>query len=200
MEKTYAGGLRRRARRERKKHEFSKCQVSESCQNIEFSYYRPADFCGNMRPSQPRINPDHMSFTPIKISQKTVAQTQAALDAVNGAATAHTLYRAEDIVEISVIAENETVSLVGAKLHAIGASYQFFSGKELPRAHDWKRKITSVRLERRATGWFLVEVLELKIGHWCQRPVLTLTPVQDERAVNRVRATYRVSDVIKAVA
>ncbi|MBL0122916.1 MAG: hypothetical protein IPP88_09345 [Betaproteobacteria bacterium] len=86
-----------------------------------------------------------MSFTPIKISQKTVAQTQAALDAVNGAATAHTLYRAEDIVEISVIAENETVSLVGAKLHAIGASYQFFLGRNFrgPRleAQDYLGKI-----------------------------------------------------------
>jgi len=129
---------------------------------------------------------------PIKITTANAAALTAALLAVNGKATAHTMTRASELEGAAAQAELK-LSKLGLPVSARkGATVVRISGQKLPAAYKYKIRITQATLVRVATGWTLTELASVETWNG-GGSMLTLTAAQDERIVAGVRASYRIS-------
>jgi hypothetical protein len=129
----------------------------------------------------------------IRISEENIAAIEAALAAVNGKASTHCFTSFEEIAALAAVGEEKVADLLGAKKHAPGATLSARSGSAMPNSYDYRRKGTAVRLDRRATGWFLASVTETVLNNnGGGRPWVSLTPEQDARAVAVLRERYSV--------
>lgn len=129
---------------------------------------------------------------------KSDAAINAVLAAVNGKATAHTYTHASEIRQVVAEAEKQLHGLLGNNRLAPGATYKSASGDSVPKAYKYSRQGTEVILERRSTGWFLVDVRPSQLyerGGWT---ILELTPAQDEVAVARLRKQYQVKAEVQS--
>jgi hypothetical protein len=130
----------------------------------------------------------------MKINLKDTDAVQAALDAVNGRATAHTYNTPYFVHVVAREAERELARFNVPKAARKGARYVSQSSGNLPKAYKYTAIGTTVTLERGASAWFLVDVAACDI-----RPGaapfyrLTLTPDQDAAAVAALRKAYRVA-------
>ncbi|HAL39094.1 MAG TPA: hypothetical protein DCP03_13700 [Polaromonas sp.] len=129
---------------------------------------------------------------PIKITVQATNEIQIALRAVNGTATAHTLHDAVDIIDLAKQAEKTVVCLVAAKARAQGAVLVHTSGDSVARAYQNSRKATTVRLERRSSDWYLVDISEAKINTEAGKQKLWLSEAQDAFAITELRAQYSI--------
>jgi hypothetical protein len=129
---------------------------------------------------------------PIKIELKNAAAIEAELKAVNGKAHQHTYTDYSGIADIAETAEKKLVGLVGAKSRAPGAVVYATSGASVANAYDYNRKGTAVRLERRASGWFLTSITEATIYKDGGETHLALTAQQDADAVAFFRRGYMI--------
>lgn len=129
----------------------------------------------------------------IKITSAAKNEIQAALDAVNGTATAHTLHRAGDILDLAIEAEKSVVGLVGAKARAKGAVLVHTSGDKVSSGYKYGRKATRVTLERRTADWYLVDVAEAKIYSDPGKHSFWLTEAQDVAAITELHKQYSIS-------
>jgi len=135
---------------------------------------------------------------PIKIDAKNEAAIVLALGAVNGRAEAHAYTTFPEINRIANRAESKMIGLVGAQARAVGATVTSTSGNEMCNAYAKKnhgtRPATRVVIERRATGWFLIDAQRADV--WQQgggADVLTLTQAQADCAVSRLKEQFRIA-------
>ena len=119
----------------------------------------------------------------IKIVSQNAGLINSALKTINGKALEHTLSCASALINEVINAESRLISLIPKK-HCAGAKYFLVSGSKLPNSYKYSRKVTSLSLIRRSTGWWLVsgscfDQWPNQIGH----SRLTLTKEQGVKAV-----------------
>ena len=129
---------------------------------------------------------------PINIQYKNSEKITAALLEVNGRAGNHTFTGGWQIRALANDAANYLDDLGLSKARMIGAKASFVSGGEVPNAYKWKRKVTSVQLERRQSGWFLNSIESIEIWGNAPKPVYQLTSQQDDIVVAKLRSAYRI--------
>lgn len=128
----------------------------------------------------------------IKITAANIAAIQAALVAVNGRALNHT-FTADEILEDALSAEFKVIAMLGNKKDAIGATVYSRSGDKLPNAYKWSRQINIMCIERRASGWWLVGLVNSTVNDKSASYLrLILTAEQDAKAVARFKKSYGV--------
>lgn len=97
---------------------------------------------------------------PIKIDPKNAREIHAALDAVNGKARTFTVQMSSEVRAFAQEAEAQLAML--PKQQRVGA--RAVCRPEGPKAgYKYPAKSTGLALERRATGWFLVNVTETTV-------------------------------------
>lgn len=139
----------------------------------------------------------------IRITEENATAIEAALHAVNGTARQHSFTDYAEIAAVAESAEKEVVALVG-KTHAAGATWVETSGQAMCNAYAKKartRVATTVKLERRPSGWFLASITKTEIwqaggGAW----MLTLTQAQADRATEIFRRRFSVAPAAVAIA
>ena len=131
---------------------------------------------------------------PIKINASNAGKLNAAIALIEGKASARTL-NADDLAYIAEKSEAKTALSYLTKQQMTGARVTYRMGLSLPNAYKYRPEYTSVTIERRASGWFLVDAKRLP-GNNKQAEVygLTVSPEQDEEIIRRVR-TYSVKPV-----
>lgn len=129
----------------------------------------------------------------IKITKENHDKIQAALDAVNGKSWEHVYRFAREIIELTDAAEKKVIALVGSKKNAVGAIYTATSGAAVANRYNYSRIGTTVKIERGATGWFLVDVNRATLYNHAGGQHITLTTAQDAGAVAALRTKYRVT-------
>lgn len=116
-----------------------------------------------------------------------------ALDRVNVKCCAHT-FDYYDIYNLAIDAERQALALLGSVKAIVGVKISARSGKKLPNAYKYPRRVNTLTLERRASGWWLVELANVE--SWDKRATelkLTLTAAQDNVAIDRLRKGYAIA-------
>jgi hypothetical protein len=126
----------------------------------------------------------------IKITEENLAAIQAALNAENGKSTAHTLYRAADVLEVAAEAERCLTALVGSKKYMVGGKATYRSGEALPNAYKYPRHTTRLSIERRSSGWYLTDVVTFSEWRSAGGLSLSLTQEQDAIVIKKARSKY----------
>jgi len=141
-----------------------------------------------------------MAMKPIKITTESHDAIEAALHAVNGRAVTHTFRFPSQILDLAEAAERGLINLGIPKVERAGARFVARSGEKLPSAYKYVAIGTRVTLLRRSGGWYLIHAVATEIHPGeTPRAVLELTPVQDARAVEVLRRSYRVPEAEAAV-
>lgn len=130
----------------------------------------------------------------IKITEPNLDAVQAALDAANGRAHAHT-YTASDILALAQSAEAKLKSLrIPSRLRS-GATVRATSGAKLANAYKGRVIRTTVTLVRGSRDWFLTDAHALEQWPDASRPRLLIAtePVDPMRPGNaRAQQTYKI--------
>lgn len=140
----------------------------------------------------------------IKILQKNAKDIEDALREVNGKAHKHAYTTYREIEKCMLTAQAELNLLLYPKDH-IGARWVKTSGNHVARASRNMQEATTITLERRSTGWFLVELCAVQIGvSGGGYGQIYLTPDQERAAYERLSKQFLVyapveSDEIKSV-
>ena len=130
----------------------------------------------------------------IRVDADHATKIQAALDAANGGATAHTYTDADDILAMAAWAEGRLEKLGIAKSRRAGASVMACSGERVPNAYarlGRERAATAVHLVRRSEDWYLVSARRAVVWQDGGYRHLHLTRDQDAEAVAVFRSNYR---------
>ncbi len=133
-----------------------------------------------------RVNGDVYTLTPLGQSVKD------ALKKVNGKSEAHTFICLDQLNEVVCDAEDKLESIGLAKKYRAGARYTAVSGGSVPSAYKYSRTATTITIERRSTGWFLVHANDLTIYKDSGKGLMSLTKAQDEQAIAALRKGYLV--------
>lgn len=133
----------------------------------------------------------------IKIVADNAVAIESALAAVNRNATRHTYTTAEEIIDLAERAESTLFYLLARKADMKGAVLAATSGvRPLPNSYKNSRTVTHVKMERRSTHWWLVEVESGTLFQsQCGGTHLTLTKEQDARAVEVLRKQCSIARV-----
>lgn len=115
-------------------------------------------------------------------------QVEKALKAVNGRAEGHTYTTIFEINDLVKAAEARLAALDLPKPQRVGAIFYSTSGTDVPSAYKYSRAATEVRLERRASGWFLVAITSATIYKEGGKDKMVLTKTQADEAVKRFTA------------
>lgn len=130
---------------------------------------------------------------PIKIIRKNEESIDKALAKVNDQARAHTYGSMWDLTRLVKNAERQLSDYGIPKKIWKGVSIRSTSGDKVPNAYDRKghtRIATHVIIDRKATGWFLVNVQKTTVWQEGGGTGLHLTAEQDETAVKNLRSKY----------
>lgn len=133
-----------------------------------------------------------MASKKIKINIDNAQAINAALLAVNGKATAHTYCNAEDVIELAEKAEAEVIGLVGSKKGAVGAHVVFVSGLRVSNGYNYSREATTIAMERKSTGWFLIDIARENIYPEGGYSKIFLTENQHQLAIGVLLKKYSV--------
>lgn len=128
---------------------------------------------------------------PLHITESKRERIRQELEAANGNATEH-VFCTQHVFGLAEKAEAEILRYV-LKKDAPGARFHAVSGHPVAKAYSYVRTATEVLLERRPTGWFVVEIRPRKI--WPTQggeTELQLTHEQDILAVSSFRTRYSV--------
>ena len=117
----------------------------------------------------------------IRIAEENDDLIEKALEAVNGGAVLHTFCSFYEIEEMAKIFE-ERLSILQKKDWNY-AKFVAVSGKKVAKCYKYARKATKITIERRPSGFFLVDVAEEKIYEKPPKPELILTKDQDKAAI-----------------
>jgi len=130
-------------------------------------------------------------LTSIAVKPANAQRIAAALDKINGRARFHTA-SAGDVFRAARHAEDRLTALGVPARDRAGAVCDYVSGREVKRAYKYDRRLNTVKLLRRTTGWTMseVEIWDAGVG---AKPgiLLTLTAAQDALAVGKLRTLYR---------
>lgn len=121
---------------------------------------------------------------PLKITEQNAAAITTALDAVNGKARAHAFTEYADVASQADQAEKAIRRHVLAR-DATGAAWVAISGESVNNTYARKafdRVATRIVLERRASGWFLVDIGKTFIKQAGGGARLVITQAQAEIA------------------
>jgi len=129
---------------------------------------------------------------PIKVCEKNAFAIEAALRQANGKAVAHTFTTYAEIAKMAEFAERIAYALLGTKAAAIGAKAIAQSGEKLPNAYKWTPIITSVTLEKKSTGWFLLSANSIETHFGGKRVCIFLTPAQKDMAISKFKLNFEV--------
>lgn len=132
----------------------------------------------------------------IKITAENTAAIAAALLAVNGKALNHVYSTFNEIAEIAVRAEAR-LALILSKKELSGAKVIARSGGVVPNAYKYSRRTTLVTIERRSSGWFLIDLKAVDAYKEAGKTIDVLTVDQDSQAVARFRKTYTVTKPVE---
>ena len=126
----------------------------------------------------------------IKVTIENRAAIEAALAAANGRSNQHTFTSFIEIRTIAEEAEKSLLLLLESKSALPGACVVSRSGGAMSNAYKYSRITTKVLLARKTTGWYLetVSITEAYSERGFRR--LVLTPAQDQRAIEKLRACY----------
>lgn len=98
---------------------------------------------------------------PIKITAQNAAKIEDALKEVNGKATSFALTSFYDVFDISGMADDKLGHL--PKKEKKGTEVFYTPCGPYASAYKYGAKSTSIKMERRATGWFLTDVKEVTV-------------------------------------
>jgi hypothetical protein len=128
---------------------------------------------------------------PIKIEDKNGEPIKRQLAIVNGRHTQHTFADYLDVRLCVQKAEAKLHELIPAAKYHVGAQAVCISGAPVPKTYKYRRTGTRIRLERRASGWFLTEVEPVNLWQRDGGTVrVYLTAEQNEKALTLFRASY----------
>ena len=132
------------------------------------------------------------TIKPIKVSPSNASAITAALSDSNGTAMAHTYTEFWDISRIAGAAEAACRDILNVK-DIVGAKWSETSGDRCPNSYKHKRRATTVTIERRKSGWFLIAISVTEVWQEGGGPGrIILTPAQDEAARARFATRYSV--------
>jgi len=131
----------------------------------------------------------------MKINLSNTDRIEDALLKANGAAREYTFTTAEELRALAAEAERKLGALLTRyDLHR-GARYCATSGAPVAKSYRKDRIATRVTLERGTEDWFLVDVTRVQLyPDQGGGRLLTLTPEQDQNAVERLRKSYVVGE------
>ena len=133
------------------------------------------------------------AIKPIKIAESNATAIEAALQEVSGKALDHAYTEFWEINRIVHAAEAACRDLLHVK-DIPGAKWTETSGGRCPSSYKYKRRATTVTIERRKSGWFLVAVSATEVWKEGGGPGrLILTPEQDEAAKAKFATRYSVA-------
>ena len=135
--------------------------------------------------------PSAPAMEAIRICPAKQPAIRAALQTVNGRATAHTLTTFREIEDLAKDAERALQQLQLAPRDRVGAVYTHVSGAPVAKGYTYKRPATRVTLHRRTGSWYIANIEAAEV--WAQgggRPRLTLTSQQHAHAVELRRKHY----------
>jgi hypothetical protein len=117
----------------------------------------------------------------------------AALERVNVRCVQHT-FDDYDVYNLAIDAERQALALLGSIKAIIGTKANARSGKKLPNAYKYARRVNTITLERRASGWWLTELANVESSDKRATELkLTLTAAQDTIAIDRLRKGYTIA-------
>ena len=133
------------------------------------------------------------AIKPIKVTGSNAAAIEAALKSVNGKAWDHAYTVFREISHMTTVAEAACRDILNVKdIH--GAKWTETSGDRCPNSYKYKRRATTVTIERRKSGWFLVSVDATEVWKEGGGPGrLILTPEQDAAAKAKFATRYSVA-------
>jgi hypothetical protein len=132
------------------------------------------------------------SLKAIKISPENRAAIEKALRVVNGRASQHCFDRYSEIIEIVGEAEQWLTDKLPKKLWR-GTQYEQQSGRVLAKAYKYAARTTTIRIERRASGWFLRAITPSTLwpdSHPAEN--VFLTKAQSDEFLRRAQTQYEV--------
>ena len=128
---------------------------------------------------------------PIKITAANAAKINAALDAANGKATSHTIRSWVLVDTIAEAAESRLAAL--PKAQRKGATLVHVPAGPSASAYKYAAQTTRLRMERRATGWFLVSAERAEVYPRApQRDVMTISSEQRDEIARRAVAEFNI--------
>lgn len=123
----------------------------------------------------------------IKITPENAEKIEAALLAVNDKAVEHTYTCYADILGVVAEAAAKLSAILPAK-NFPGAKAYAESGGSVAKAYKYARRTTAIKIERGATGWFLIEIAESGAHEKADKLRLILTEEQKALAVSLFEA------------
>ena len=124
-------------------------------------------------------------MTPIKITLANAAKINAALDAANGKATSHTIRACSEVIAIADDAEARLSVL--PKSERKGATLVHIPAGPSAKSYKYAVKTTRLRMERRATGWFLISAERAEVYPRAKQcDSMTISPAQHDEISRRV--------------
>jgi hypothetical protein len=129
----------------------------------------------------------------IKITVENTAAIESALHSVNGKATTHTFTKYRDIESVAYWAEKKLEKLGIPKAIRNGARITQESGDILPARYKYQAQTTMVTLERKSSGWYLINAQTSKL-YPKSKPYseFYLTIAQDTKAIEVLRRDYNI--------
>lgn len=140
-------------------------------------------------------NIDICKLKPIKIEKNSESEIVDALSAVNGRASAHTYTSFNQILKLSERAEQNLEYCLLPQKYRRGAVFESTSGGKVLNAYRYSRTATRVRIMRKSSDWYLVDVESDRIFKEGGKSKLILTESQSEVAVGYFRKRFHVDKV-----
>ena len=131
----------------------------------------------------------------IKITQSNSKKIEEALREINLKSTAHTYTQFVQIESLVQDAESRLTNLLVAKKHFLGAIFDATSGFAVPNAYQYSRDATRVKVTRKGSGWYLVDVVSTVIYKDAGKKILRLTAAQDTIACEKARTHYSIQSL-----
>ena len=129
---------------------------------------------------------------PIKIHAKNAQKIRDALAAVNGNARSFTITSISDVWPAIRDAEQQLSTL--PKADRVGASFTYTPAGPSASSYKYAAVSTCIHVERRATGWFLVDVRPDEVRPRSpERLAVTITPEQCAEIQRRAVAGFKIS-------
>lgn len=127
----------------------------------------------------------------IKVCTENLEKIQAALDAIKGNASEH-CHTAQDVLKAAREFEQKAQALGLPKGYRKGLKAIQGAFSSMPLSYKYRRKVTTINLERGSKDWFLVGVHCLMVfpnqSGACD---LVLTQEQDQIVVDNFRSLYK---------
>jgi len=134
-------------------------------------------------------------MTAIKITPANAARIQALLADANGRATSHTICSCAVVIAIADAAEERLSAL--PKKERVGASLTHTPAGPWASAYKYAAQTTCLRMERRASGWFLTSAERAEVYPRApQRDSMTITPEQRDEIARRAVAEFSISEAV----